>query len=308
MMKVRNNIVKTLVIALAASSLFGTVEVSADHSKADLNKPYIALGADLDSAERAEVLNLLGVTEDELVNYTVATVTNEMEHEYLDAYLSAEVIGTRALSSVKVIGKEEGNGVKVTTKNISYCTTGMYQNALVTAGMEDAEVTVAGPFSISGTAALVGAMEAYENMTGEIIEPENVEAATNELVVTSELGEVLGDQEKAEELIGAVKDIIVADEIVDPVEIEETVRDTAEKLEISLSDEDIQQIVELMQKIADLDLDIDALKEQAKELYDKLASLDVDLNISESDVEGFFAKIGLTNLWEQIKGFFTGLF
>ena len=265
MMKVRNNIVKTLVIALAASSLFGTVEVSADHSKADLNKPYIALGADLDSAERAEVLNLLGVTEDELVNYTVATVTNEMEHEYLDTYLSAEVIGTRALSSVKVIGKEEGNGVKVTTKNISYCTTGMYQNALVTAGMEDAEVTVAGPFSISGTAALVGAMEAYEN-------------------------------------------IIVADEIVDPVEIEETVRDTAEKLEISLSDEDIQQIVELMQKIADLDLDIDALKEQAKELYDKLASLDVDLNISESDVEGFFAKIGLTNLWEQIKGFFTGLF
>lgn len=308
MMKVRNNIVKTLVIALAASSLFGTVEVSADHSKADLNKPYIALGADLDSAERAEVLNLLGVTEDELVNYTVATVTNEMEHEYLDDYLSAEVIGTRALSSVKVIGKEEGNGVKVTTKNISYCTTGMYQNALVTAGMEDAEVTVAGPFSISGTAALVGAMEAYENMTGEIIEPENVEAATNELVVTSELGEVLGDQEKAEELIGAVKDIVVADEIVDPVEIEETVRDTAEKLEISLSDEDIQQIVELMQKIADLDLDIDALKEQAKELYDKLASLDVDLNISESDVEGFFAKIGLTNLWEQIKGFFTGLF
>ena len=47
-----------------------------------------------------------------------------------------------------------------------------------------------------------------------------------------------------------------------------------------------------MQKIADLDLDIDSLKQQAKELYDKLGSLGVDLNISKSDVDGFFAKMG----------------
>ncbi len=156
--------------------------------------------------------------------------------------------------------------------------------------MKNADVTVAGPFNISGTAALVGAMEAYENMTGDVIQPDNVEAATNELVVTSELGEVIGDQEKAEELIGAVKDIIVAEEIQDPELIEEKVSETADKLEVSLSEEDKQQIVELMQKIADLDLDIDSLKQQAKELYDKLGSLGVDLNISKSDVDGFLPK------------------
>ena len=65
----------------------------------------------------------------------------------------------------------------------------MYQNALATAGVENVDVTVAAPLSISGTAALVGTMEAYENMTGDAIEADNVEAATNELVVTSELGE-----------------------------------------------------------------------------------------------------------------------
>ena len=307
-MNTRKKAIKIMAAAISACAILGSADVYADNTKADLNKPYIALGADLNGDERAEVLKLLGVTEEELTNYTVATVTNKMEHEYLDSYLSSEVIGSRALSSVKVIGKEAGTGIKVTTKNISYCTTGMYQNALATAGMEDAEVTVAGPFSISGTAALVGAMEAYENMTGEIIEAENVEAATNELVVTSELGAAIGDQEKAEELIGAVKDIVVADEIVEPEEIEAAVEDAAEKLEISLSEEDKQKIVELMQKIADLDLDIDSIKQQARELYDKLASLDVDLNISESDVDGFFAKIGLTNLWDKIRGFFTGLF
>ena len=40
--------------------------------------------------------------------------------------------------------------------------------------MKNADVTVAGPFNISGTAALVGAMEAYENMTGDVIQPDNV--------------------------------------------------------------------------------------------------------------------------------------
>ncbi len=284
------------------------VFVRADSTKADLNKPYIALGADLNTNERAEVLRLLDVTEDELKNYTVATVTNEMEHEYLDSYLSSKVIGSRALSSVKVIGKKDGNGIKVTTKNISYCTTGMYQNALATAGVENVDVTVVGPMSISGTAALVGTMEAYENMTGDAIEQENVEAATNELVITSELGEVIGDQEKAEELVGAVKDIVVAEELDDPEVIEEKVTETAEELDISLTEEDKQQIVDLMEKIASLDLDVNSLKQQVQELYDRLSGLDI--NISEEDVDGFFAGLGAkaSGLWESIKGFFTGLF
>lgn len=298
-----------LIAVFAAICMFvEPIFVYADSSKADLNKPYIALGADLNANERAEVLRLLDVTEDELKNYTVATITNEMEHEYLDSYLSAEVIGSRALSSVKVIGKDQGNGIKVTTKNISYCTTGMYQNALATAGVENVDVTVAGPTSISGTAALVGVMEAYENMTGDAIDAENVEAATDELVVTSELGEKIGDQEKAEQLVGAVKDIVVGNEVSDPEEIETAVADTAEQLDISLSEEDKQQIVELMEKISDLNLDVDSLKEQVQGLYDKLSSLNI--NISEADVDGFFASIGswASELWNNIKGYFSGLF
>ena len=59
----------------------------ADREDAKLNVPYVSLGADLNANERATVLNLLGVTEDELKNYTVATVTNQDEHDYLDSYL-----------------------------------------------------------------------------------------------------------------------------------------------------------------------------------------------------------------------------
>ena len=258
---------------------------------AKLNVPYVSLGADLNANERATVLNLLGVTEDELKNYTVATVTNQDEHDYLDSYLDKSVIGTRALSSVLVEGKEEGNGINVTTKNITYCTSGMYENALATAGIKDADIIVAGPFHISGTAALVGAIKSYENMTGEAVKTENVETATNELVVTGKVAESVGDTDKAEQLIGAVKEQVVEGHAVTAEEIGEVVDKAAQEMSIQLSEEDRQAIVKLMEKIDNLNLDVDTLKEQAKDLYGKIEDLGLKLDINKEQVQGFFEKI-----------------
>ena len=134
--------------------------------KADSTQKYLSLGASLSASEQKKVLDLLGV--DDMSDYQVIKVTNKEEHEYLDGYLSNSVIGSRALSSVTVEQTGEGSGVNVSTENITYCTSGMYRNALVTAGIENAEVKVAGPFKISGTAALVGVMKAYEEMTGSL--------------------------------------------------------------------------------------------------------------------------------------------
>ena len=245
----------------------------------------------MNSQEKETVLRLLGVTEQDLQNYTVATVTNQDEHDYLDSYLSKSVIGTRALSSVLVEGKKEGNGIRVATKNITYCTPGMYENALATAGIEDADIIVAGPFNISGTAALVGAIKSYENMTGEEVNQENVETATNELVVTGQVAESVGNQEKAEQLIGAIKEQVVDGEEITTEKIENVVDQAAQELEIKLSEEDRQAIIALMEKINNLDLDIESLKEQAKNLYDKIESLDLNLNIDEEQVKGFFQRI-----------------
>lgn len=272
------------------------------------NQPYLALGNDLSGAEQAKVLELLNIKENELGNYNVTKVTNQQEHEYLGAYLDAGVIGTRALSSVKVEGKEDGYGIKVKTHNISYCTEGMYQNALATAGIEDADVVVAGPMSISGTAALVGAMEAYAVMNGEVIEPELADGATNELVVTSQVADKIGDSKKAEELIAAVKEIVVANEYNSEEDINKAIDDVAAQLEVNLSEEDRQLIRDLMQKLSNLDIDLDSLKEQAGELYDRIANLDLSkYGISQEAVDGFFAKLGqfFSNLFDQIKSWFN---
>ena len=276
---------KKKIIAIAALAITGTLlcqnVVLADGVE---EKPYLSLGADLNKKEKATVLELLGVEEDELDEYTVVTVTNKDEHEYLDDYLSATVIGTRALSSVLVEKTDKGDGIDVTTKNITYCTEGMYQNALTTAGIEDADVVVAGPFNITGTAALVGAMNAYEDMTGETISEESKDAATNELVVTSELAEELNDSEKAEQFLALIKEEVLSADIKDQEDINEVIGNCEQKMQIELTEEQRQQIAELMEKINGLDLDLDVLKQQASDIYDELSKLNIN-------TEGFFAKV-----------------
>lgn len=289
---------------LAALLLFGTFGKANQVEADEVDAPYLALGADLTEDEKNTVLNLLGVDPANLDQYMVVTITNADEHAYLDSYLDSGVIGTRALSSVVVEKKEEGTGIQVKTSNITYCTTGMYQNALATAGLADAEIRVAGPFNISGTAALVGAMKAYGEMTGQTISADNADAATEELVTTSELGETIGDQDKAEALIGAVKDAVVSADVTDPEEIETIIADTADELNIQLSDSDKAKIRQLMEKISTLDLDVNSLKAQAKDLYEKMENMGLD--ISEEDVQGFFAAViaWLKRIWEMIKGWF----
>ena len=153
----------------------------------DASKSIIALGADLSAEQRATVLSLMDVTEADLANYQVVTITNDMEHQYLDAYMDASVIGSKSLSSVKITPAESGHGVLVTTKNINYCTTGMYRNALLTAGVSDADILVVGPTEISGTAALIGAIKGYEAMSGESVSDTTLDTAMNELITTGEI-------------------------------------------------------------------------------------------------------------------------
>lgn len=277
-MKIKKQI---LAGALALATTF-TMNVPA--LAADSNY-CVALGADLSAEEKSKVLGIMDLSEDDLDGHEV-TVTNQEEHKYLDDYLSASVIGSRALSSVYVREASDGYGIQVTTHNITYCTTGMYQNALATAGLKNATVVVAGPFDLSGTAALIGAVKAYSELSGEPIQAEALEAATDELVTTGEIAEDIGSSD-AEALIGAVKDTIVAEGITDEDGINQAIDDAAKKLDITLSDEDKAKINDVMQKVGDLDLNADDLKEQAKQLYDKLG----ELNVSKEQVQGWFSKL-----------------
>lgn len=268
------------------------------------DKPYLALGNDLTQEQKNTVLSLMGLAITDLDNYNVVYITNQDEYDYLGSYLDSSVIGNKALSSVLVVERESGNGINVTTKNISYCTTGMYRNALITAGVTDADIIVAAPFSLSGTAALVGATKAYEEMTGESIDQSNVDAATNELVVTGELAESVGDSEKVEELIAYVKQAVIENENITEEDISKAIDEGCKTLNITLTDAEKAKIMSLMEKIDNLDIDINALKEQAKSLYDKLSDLNLDTDKLNESMGGTLSKI-FSAIVDFIKGLFN---
>ena len=277
----------------------------------DASKSIIALGADLSAEQRATVLSLMDVTEADLANYQVVTITNDMEHQYLDAYMDASVIGSKSLSSVKITPAESGHGVLVTTKNINYCTTGMYRNALLTAGVSDADILVVGPTEISGTAALIGAIKGYEAMSGESVSDTTLDTAMNELITTGEIAMQDADSQDIEELIAFVKAKVAAGGLDSDDQIRSAIEEGEDKFGVTLTEDEINQIIVIMQKINQLGLDPNVLVSQAEDLYSKfgkdfLKNLDTDAiakEVAKSAASGFFAKIG-----DAIKGFFAGLF
>lgn len=277
----------------------------------DASKSIIALGADLSAEQRATVLSLMDVTEADLANYQVVTITNDMEHQYLDAYMDASVIGSKSLSSVKITPAESGHGVLVTTKNINYCTTGMYRNALLTAGVSDADILVVGPTEISGTAALIGAIKGYEAMSGESVSDTTLDTAMNELITTGEIAMQDADSQDIEELIAFVKAKVAAGGLDSDDQIRSAIEEGEDKFGVTLTEDEINQIIAIMQKINQLGLDPNVLVAQAEDLYSKfgkdfLKNLDTDAiakEVAKSAASGFFAKIG-----DAIKGFLQDCF
>lgn len=278
----------------------------------------VALGADLSEQQRAAVLELMGLTEDDLTKCTVISITNAMEHEYLDAYLDASVIGSKSLSSVKITKAASGSGVMVTTQNINYCTTGMYRNALMTAGMEDTQVLVVAPTPISGTAGLIGALKAYEVMADKEVSDMALDTALDELITTGELAESIQGEAGADEveaLIAWLKNKIASKEldIGDEQSVRETIAEGEKTFGISLTEKEKNQIIELLKKLDSLGLNADYLIEQAQSLYEKYGLTIVE-NANEaineavenavvSAVKGF-----VQDLKNAISDFFKNLF
>lgn len=269
------------------------------------DKPYLALGSDLTDEQKNTVLGYMGIDPAALENYDVVYINNQEEHQYLDSYMDSSAIGTKSLSSVVITKADKGSGINISTYNINYCTVGMYKNALATAGVTDANIIVAGPFQLSGTAALVGIFKAYEEMTGNQIEEEIVDAALNELVTTGELNKSIdGDPESVEALIAELKEKLANGDLDTEEDIRDAINELAKKYELSLSEDDIKTLIELIDALKGLDLDWDSIANQAASWADKLG-VDLD-SIDKEAAIGIFEKIKeiVKSIWDKIKSIF----
>ena len=267
------------------------------------DRPYLSLGADLTEEQRATVLGLMGIDPAGLANYDVVYVTNQEEHQYLGAYIDASKIGNKAWSSIVIVDRKPGSGLNISTSNITYCTVGMYKNALATAGITDADIIVAGPKPISGTAALVGIFKAYGEMTGKAVDDTVIDAALNELVVTGELAASIEGltNEEVEEFIAYIKSVIAQNDFSDAENINKVIDEACEKYGVTLSDTERQQIVDLLLKITSLGIDLSGLVDYAESLYN---------SFRDGGGDGILSAIGdfFVSAFEAIADFFKSLF
>lgn len=226
----------------------------------------VSLGADLNQEQRQQMLKLFGVQEDQV---TVIEVTNQEERDYLEGLVSDKTIGTKAISSCYVKPLAEGEGIIVETHNINWVTREMFANAMVTAGVNNAHVIAGAPFNVSGTAALTGIMKAFETAEGKDLSEEAKRTANEELVTTGELGEEIG-KDNAADLIRKIKEKIISEQIKDDDDIRRIIIEISGELNIKLSEEQIQQIINLMKKIQNLDLNVENIREQLSNIAKNL--------------------------------------
>lgn len=289
------------------TNVTGDVIMDENNDKVEIkknDKPYLALGADLSEEQRSTVLSLMGIDPANLSNYEVVSITNSEEHQYLDSYVEASKIGSKSWSSVVIVERAKGNGLNISTKNINYCTVGMYKNALTTAGITDADIIVAGPKSISGTAALVGIFKAYEKMTGKEVQDNVVDAALNELVITGELEDSIQglSNQEVEEFIAYIKSLIAEKNLTTESGINDAIDEACKKYDVTLTDEERQKIVDLLLKITSLGIDLSGLVDYASKIYDSFKN--------GGSSSGVLSAIGqfVGNIFSAIGSFFKSLF
>lgn len=256
-MKKRNIMVALLCsMCLAVSS---PVPAMADGTK------VVTLGADLTQDQKNTMMKYFKADSSQV---QVITVTNQDEHDLLGNYVPSEQIGTRTLSCAYVKPTQSG-GIKVRTANLNYVTCNMIATALSTAGVNNCEVVAACPYEVSGTGALTGVMKAYESASGQALDSTKKDLAAKEVVVTGDVGQQVG-QDNATNIINQAKLQIIGDNIQNADEIYNIVNNIAVQNGITLSQDELDTIVSLLQQIAQQNYDIQEMKKTLEDIQQNL--------------------------------------
>jgi uncharacterized protein YpuA (DUF1002 family) len=285
---------------------FGNMAFAAngDNEEESINEkfglPIVVYGEALSAAQKEEVRELLGVKDTSKVKEITVTGKD------LVTYINGDP-HSNMYSSAKITRKEKGEGLRikqVTPENITEVTNEMYANALLTAGIEDAVVEVASPVKVSGHSALVGIYKAYDNGQGTQLNKERTEVANEELSLATDLAKKEGlDQDKVSELLTEIKKEIAEQNPATKEDIEQIIDEKLKTLEIQLSPEDRQLLIDLFEKMRNLNINFDNVQSQLDELTKDIQKR-IEETVGDKDflqaVSDFFKK-----LIEAIKSIFS---
>lgn len=195
----------------------------------------LTLGADLTEEEKQTILRFFDVDESEV---EVMTITNQDERDHLLGLVPEEQIGTHTYSCALVC-PTDSNGIQVTTANMSYVNSEMIASTLSTSGVVNCDVLTAAPFRVSGTGALTGVMMSYEQASGETLDEVKKALANEELVVTNEVGEDVG-QNEAILIVNGIKIRVVKDQVKGEEQVKTVVDEVVNNVEVQINEKAAQ--------------------------------------------------------------------
>ncbi|QAS52524.1 DUF1002 domain-containing protein [Halobacillus litoralis] len=255
-----------------------------------LGLPIVVYGEALSQSQKTDVAELLEVNQHDQVDEF--TVNGQDLANYIGGNPNSNMY-----SSVKIIHKDNDAGLNieiVTPDNITQVSKEMYTNALLTAGVENADVLVASSVKVSGHSALTGIYKAYD-AKGVKLDEDRMQVASEELDIATDIAEEEGiDQAKISELLTEIKKAIAEQDPATKEEVEQIVQDQLQSLNIELSPEDRQRLTDLFDQMRSLNIDFDQVKTQLEDLTGNLQDLIND--------DGFWK-----SLQTAVQNFFTSL-
>lgn len=254
----------------------------------------VTLGANLTNEQKEKMLTYFGVDKDQVV---ILEVNNDDERKYLEGIATEAQIGTKTYSCAYVEPTKSGSGIKVKTANLTWVTSSMIASTLATSGMDSCNVVVASLFPVSGTGGLTGVMKAFEDATGNKLDEEKKELASEELITTGDLAEEIG-QDKAAGVMNDIKADVIKNNTKDVNQIADTINNVTNNYNITLSSEQQNQIKDLMKKIADQDYDYDTMKNTLDNVSDNVSA----------NLKAMGEKIKSSGFFDSIKNWFKDLF
>lgn len=257
----------------------------------------LSFGSDLNDSQEAQLREYFKAPD----NIEAIYVDNEMaikqfglDKNELDSFTG----GWYSSAYVKLMEKD--SGIIVNSNNLTLVTNDMLSNALITSGILNAEITASSPFPVTGESALAGILAGAEKIMGGELSLPRKEAAQEEVGVSLDLAEEIGDDEAAA-VINEIKTEVIKEKPSTEKEIENIITNVENKYDVNISAEIRGNIISLMSDINDLDLDYSVLKDTldkaSSKFKDNMAALGKNLEDS-----GFWTRFlnWITNLFNSI--------
>ena len=275
--------------SMVMGSLVPTVPAMADAMK------VVTLGADLSDEQKNTMLKYFKVDSSQA---QIIYVTNQDERDHLSSYVPLEQIGTRTVSCAYVKPTTSG-GIKVRTANLNWVTCNMIASSLSTSGVTNCEVVAACPFEVSGTGALTGIQMAYETASGQKLDETKKKLATEEMVVTGNLADSVGKND-ATTVINQAKMQVIADNVQNADDIYNIVVNISNNNNVTLTDDEINTIVNLLQQISQQDYDYSEMQETLERVNDNVTGKAEESSDSSDDEDSIVDNVDQSALGDNV--------